>query len=162
MKKKNGLRKDEIIYLSLSLLVIGGLVFAINNLTISSWIDSINPIFQFLLLNLGVYVVFFLLAKFISKKKKDIGNILKGSAGAILSFLALDLVLPEYHVTCQGLVHGGVFGASASDYFFGYIWQFFGVNGCALPIVVYVVTFVILFITGALLMKDFYRNLINN
>lgn len=164
-KKKNGIQRKEIAYLLVSMFIIGVLVFIMNNLKTKTFIDNLNPIFQFLFVNLGLYAVFFLIAKFIAKK----GHTLSGAIGGILSFLALDIVLPEYHVTSTGLVQGGLFGASASDYFFGYIYQAIGIPSTQmlflpftwLQFSVYIITFAVLFLVGAFLVKDFFKSMTN-
>lgn len=156
MKK---IQKSEFKYLFLSILSISLLLFLINNEKIRSQISNLNPIFQFLLLNIGIYFVFFFFIKSLSLNK-SIKPIIKGSLGSILGFIALDLVLPEYHVTTSGLSVGGVFGASASDYFFGYIYQtFLGASGLFLVILTYIITFSILFFSGAYLIKNFVKSL---
>lgn len=154
MKRKLKIEKSEWKYLAVSLVIIFGLVFVINNTITYTFISGLNPILQFLIMNVSLFLIFFLIAKFISKKKGRM--VWQGATGAILSFLALDLIMPEYHVSCSGLTIGGIFGGSSSDYFFGYLFQNIGVGGCALPILTYGM-FVILFIAGSLIMKDFYK-----
>lgn len=151
MKKST---KQEIIYLILALSVISLLVWVSNYLPTFNFLSGLNPIAQFLILNLGLYFVFFFLIKFIVLKKK---HSFVGALGAIISFIAIDLILPDYHVTTHGLIVGSVFGASASDYFFGWIYQGLGVPAVYLPFLVYVVTFAVLFILGAVLIKNFVK-----
>jgi hypothetical protein len=155
MKK---ISSSELKYMGISLFFLVLLVFITNNTITNSYITGLNPIMQFLLLNIGIYFIFFFFIKGVALKKKT-AQILNGSLGSILGFIALDLVLPEYHVTTTGLVIGGVFGASASDYFFGYIYTLLGISGIALVIMVYVVTFLALFLLGSYLLKNFVKTL---
>ena len=94
--------------------------------------------------------------KGLATKKK---HIWKGVLGTILGYMAFDIVLPEYHVGLNGLVSGGIFGQSASDYFFGYIYHGLGANGLFLVILTYPVTFTLLFVLGAILIKDFVKHI---
>ena len=148
--------KSEILYLLLSLVGTGLLVFAILNSNINNYISSLNPILQFLILNLGMYIVFLLFFKGIALKKR---HMWRGVLGTLLGFMAFDLILPEYHVGINGLVTGGIFGKSASDYFFGYIYSQLGFSGTFLVILVYPMTFLMLFIIGAILIKNFVKKL---
>jgi hypothetical protein len=164
-KRKHGLEQSEVIFMVLSILVVFALVFSIINTTVNTWISSLNPLVQFLIFNLGLYAVFFLVIKGVALGKK---RVWEGAMGTVLGFMAFDIILPEYHVTAQGLQTGGLFGASSSDYFFGYIYQALGVPlnlnlfGYQLPllaIMVYVVTFVAMFLLGSYLIKDYVKEL---
>jgi hypothetical protein len=137
------------------------LVFSIINSTINTWISSLNPINQFLIFNLGLYAVFFLVIKGVALGKK---NVWEGALGTVLGFMAFDIILPEYHITAQGLQTGGLFGASSSDYIYQAIGvplnvNLFGYQFPLLAIMVYVVTFVAMFVLGSYFIKDYVKEL---
>lgn len=151
------IEKSEWTYLFFSAITIGFLAFVIINEKVKEYISSLNPIYQFVIMNLGIFFVFFFLIKFFATDREGTW---RGSLGAVMSFLAFDLVLPEYHVGLSGLIDGGVFGASATDYFFGYLYStFLGASGITLVLMVYVLTFVVLFGAGALLVKNFVEEI---
>lgn len=153
------LEKTEVKYILISYIVILLLVLAINIEKIHEKIVNLDPILQFALLNLGLYFIFFFFIKGVASCKPLIKTF-KGAFGSILGFMAIDLILPEYHVTTEGLQIGGVFGGSATDYFFGYIYNhFLGITGTALVIFVYFVTFTILFGIGSILIKNFIKEI---
>ena len=108
---------------------------------------------QFLLINLGFYFIFFVLFKIIAFRNQ---KAIQGSIATFLIFIASDLLMPEFHVGLNGLIQGATFGMASTDYFFGYIYStFLNIQGFWLWIMVYPVTFIILFLVGALLFKDF-------
>ena len=146
----NRIEKAELKYLGIALLVISVLLFMINNDTAYNYISSFSTLFQFAVVNLGIYFVFFFLIKYISLGASKVPEF---SLGSIMVFIAMDLVLPEYHVNTHGLVVGGLFGVGATDYFFGSIYQYMGFSGLGLVIMTYIVTFAVLFIGGAYIIK---------
>jgi len=149
--------KSELKYLLFSSIIVFFLILIINVVPISSWISSFNPIIQFLLLNIGLYFTFFFFIKGLSLNGRWTWQF---PLVSIIMFLAFDLILPEYHVTVsQGLVVGGVFGASAIDYFFGYIYSLIGATGWLLVFLTYLFTFVVLLFIEALLLKNFVENI---
>jgi len=111
----NLFQKSELIYLFLSIIGVTVLTSLILVPSFNTFISSLNPILQFLILNLGLYLIFILFIKGISLKKK---RIWEGALGTIVSFMAVDLILPEYHALPSGLIPGGLFGTSSVDYFF--------------------------------------------
>lgn len=148
--------KSELKYILYSIIAIIVLMLLINVQAINKFISSWNPIFQFILINLGIYFFFFFFMKGIVLKDKGVWKL---SLATVITILATDLLLPEYHVTAsQGLIVGGVFGASASDFFFGYLYSnIFGISkGIGLVLLTYPFTFAILISLGAI----FYRNFI--
>ena len=156
MAKKKLFQKSEMIYLILAGLSILALTYIIIQQNINDYVSSLNPIVQFVIINLGMYIVFFLFLKGIALKSKQT---VLGALGGIISFMAIDLVMPEYHVGLSGLVSGGIFGKSAIDYVFGYIYTGLGFSGLTLVILVYPVTFAVLFIIGSILVKNFVKTL---
>jgi hypothetical protein len=156
MDIKNFIEKPERRYLSLALLGTIVLYFLINYKLANDYISSLNPIAQFMILNLGVYLIFFFLFKGIALKSK---HIWKNVLGTMLLFIGVDLILPEYHVNSTGLIAGGIFGKSASDYFFGYIYQtYFHIPIWILSFMVYIVTSMGLLFIASLLLKNFVKN----
>lgn len=166
MKKRSHplFTKSELIYLFLSVLVGISVVVLINNDTINPFLSALNPILQFLVINLGIYLCLFFVIKSVALRTKKVWL---GVFGAILWWIAGDMLMPEYHVTNAGLVAGGVFGQGAPDYVFGYLYmltglpltqiQFFGYS--LLSILVYVVTFMMLVIVGAVIEKNFVKSI---
>ena len=100
--------------------------------------------------------MFFIFKAIALKKKQSF----KGILGLVLGFIAIDILLPEYHITKAGeLIQGGIFGAGSSDYVVGYIGQLLGISGIYLGLFTYLfVELVILFI-AIKLEKDFVRGL---
>jgi hypothetical protein len=178
---KNRIEKSEYKYLILSAITAFIFTLIIMSNKVIGFLTGLNPVFQFLILNIGFYLVFFFFFKGIVLHKKKMW---KGVMGTVIGFIAVDLLLPEYHVTSKGLVEGGLFGASASDYFFGYIYHILHIDtlfaliinaviavintflaipyitaNTALILLVYPITFIGLFILGAYLVKNFVHNL---
>ena len=149
--------KSEITYLILALLSMGALAFITNYVPAYNVISEWNPIWQFLLLNVGLYCVYFVLFKFLVGE--DDAPSWQGALGNYLIFFAMDILMPEYHVTTGGLIAGGIFGKSASDYFVGYVLTFLGASGWWLWILTYPIMFTVLFVVGALVFKDFVSQL---
>jgi hypothetical protein len=148
--------KSELKYLGFAVLAMIVLGIVINVPSINIAISGFNPIVQFLLLNLCLWFILFVAFKYIS-----LGDDFTwmGALGSLLMFAGVDLFLPEYHVTMNGLIPGGVFGMSSTDYFFGYIFNtFFGISGFMLWVFVYPVMFVLIFGLGSLLFKNFIKN----
>lgn len=148
----------ELKYLGFCLLFILIFMIIINNFETS--IDNLNPVIQFLLFNIGISFMFVFIFKAIAKKKK-ISRIIEGALASTISFISLDLILPEYHINSHGLIKGGLLGQASSDYFFGYVYQsiFNITNGLFLQILVYGVTFSLLVLLGSYLYKDFLKNI---
>ena len=97
--------------------------------------DSSNPLLQFLIFNLGLYIFLIIFLKSLVTEKSVFNS---GVIGIILLFLALDLWLPEYHITIKGeLIKGATLGIS-TDYVFGLFGQSLGINGILLYFFVYI------------------------
>ena len=164
MKHKR-IEKTEWIYLLVSVVITLILVLLLTNLGVQTVISGLNPIWQFLIINLGVYFIFFFVIKGFALRSRKVWV---GALGTIMGFIAFDIILPEYHILKDSIVVGGLFGASASDYFFGYVYHSLGVPfsitifGLAIPllaILVYVVTFVALFIGASYIIKNFVKKI---
>ena len=148
--------EKESYYLGMSLVVIGLLAFITNYPPAYNWVNGLNPIFQFLVLNIGLYSVMLSIYKFAIARGRD--HIWQGSLGTYLSFMSIDLIFPEFHVSSAGLVEGGILGKSATDYFFGYIYtNLFHITGMWLWVMTYIFTFIILFVIGALIFKNWLQ-----
>jgi len=159
------INKPERMYLLVSVAITLILVLLFTNVMVQTKIGALNPIIQFLIFNLGVYFIFFFVIKGFALKSKKVWS---GALGTILGFMAFDIILPEYHIASNNLIAGGILGASASDYFFGYIYHSLGVPfsvtlfGLTIPILailVYVLTFVALFIGASYLIKNFVKEI---
>lgn len=151
-----GIEKSEKIYLVLSLLFMALLSVLINVESIRNKISSLNPLWQFLIINIGTYFIFFVLFKFIAKGDSPIWEV---SIANVLIFMAMDLMQAPFAVTAQGLQVGQVYGMSGLDYVIGYLYSSAGITGWLLWVMVYPITFLILFIAGSLLFKDFVRRI---
>ncbi len=153
------IEKSELKYLFLSFILIAVMGILTNVSSIQAKISSWNPVTQFLTINLGLYAALFLLVKGFSVGSTG-KKTWRGALGSILAFLSIDLIMPEYHVSIkEGLIAGGVFGASSTDYFFGYLLNhFIGLTGIALWVGVYFVSFTVLFLLGAFLIDNFIKN----
>jgi len=159
---ENKIESSEWIYISLSVLMIFILFIMSSVDMIYKFITSLNPIIQFIIVNLGLYFAFFFLFKYIAiGEGKSIWTILEGSLANFLLYFSFDILAPEFHITTAGnLIPGGIFGQSASDYFIGYIYQqLFHITGLLLWFLVYPVTFIALFVLGAYLFKDFVKKI---
>jgi len=154
--QRNGLEKSEMIYLGLSLLVIIIIGFLTNIQKIQTKIHNLNPIIQFILVNVSLYFIFFVFFKFVVSRKSAIWE---ASLANFLLVTSMDLILPPYQVTIKGLIDSAIFSKSAIDYFFGYLYSLIGIKGLLLWIFVYPLTFTVLFVLGALLFKDYIKRL---
>jgi hypothetical protein len=150
--------KREILYLILALVSMSLIAVAVNYQPLYDGISSLNPILQFIIINVGLYFVYFVLFKFLVGE--DDAPSWEGALGNYLIFFSMDLLMPEYHVSvAHGLIAGGIFGMSSSDYFLGYLLHLLGASGWLLWILTYPVAFTILFVVGALMFKDFVGQL---
>lgn len=145
--------KSELKYLGLAYAFILALILIINVQGVYEAFDELNPVILFFLINGSIYAFLFMFAKSLALGKSVAW---KGALGGIFGYMAIALVSPEYHVTSDGLVAGGIFGRGTVDYFFGYlISSFTSLNsGIWFPIVTYFVSFTILFGAFALLIKN--------
>jgi hypothetical protein len=153
------------------LLLLAGLVLAM--LLVFNFFDAeitaMNPFMQFLIMNMGVYFIITFLFKSIALDKKFHISSWYSSIGAVFSIIAIDTLLPEYHVTFSGaLVPGGLFGMGASDYIIGYIGQGLGISGMLtlgaitvswLWIFTYFVAVILLFLIAMFLSKGLIKKI---
>lgn len=129
--------------------------FALPKLT--AYFDGNSPITQFFIFNIGIYFFFFIFLKSVTTGSKT--NFL-GIIGLMALFLALDTVMPEYHVGFDGtLIPGAMLGLSTTDYIWGYLGQGFGLSGTILFGFVYLVMPVLLLIISAKLLPNFVRRI---
>lgn len=148
------INKSERRFVGLLLMLVGLLYIVLRTLPA---LEDTNPFVQFVILNLGIFFLVFIVIKAIALDKK---HIWKTSLGVVLGFLAIDIIIPEYHVTITGeLLKGGVFGMSSTDYVIGYIGQSIGFGGVFLWVWTYLVVFLALIIGAAYLEKNFVKNL---
>lgn len=115
-------------------------------------IDNLPPLIQFIVFNLGIYTIIYgIITPFVDDKKKG-GEF---SIGSILLIQAMDILLPEYHVTKSGLLEkGGTLGMASPDYILGYIGQHIGITGSYLYYFTYIASFIILMTLSAIFIKD--------
>lgn len=116
-----------------------------------------NPVMQFAVFNVGIWLYFFIFLKsFSTSTSSSVGS----AIGLLLLFIALDIILPEYHVTMTGeLVTGAILGASTSDYVAGYFLQSVGIKGFFLYLGVYAILPIILLLGSAKILPNFVRRL---
>jgi len=116
-----------------------------------------NPYKQFLVFNIGLFVVFFIFFKSLSiSTTTDLGL----SFGLYLMFFALDIWLPEYHVTINGeLVAGSLLGTSTADYVIGLSGQSMGFSGILLFLFTYILVPIITLFLVSKLLPNFVRRL---
>lgn len=116
-----------------------------------------SPMTQFIVFNIGIWVYFFIFLKsFSTSTSSSVGS----AIGLLFLFLALDIIMPEYHVTIDGkLTEGALLGASTSDYVAGYFLQGIGLKGFFLYLGVYAVIPLILLLASAKILPNFVRKL---
>lgn len=124
--------------------------------------DGNSPFFQFLLFNVGLYAFLFIFLKSIANNTSV--NI-KTALGLTLMFIAMDIMMPEYHVAFNGtLIQGATLGISAADYSMGLFAQSLNVNfnlfGASF---VYLFTYIfapfVFLVASAKLLPNFVRHL---
>lgn len=137
--------KTAIKYTALLMGVTSMIFFVLYFLDLQSTIEAMDPVVQFILFNLGIYLVFYIGFKAVTPHK----DAFKGAVAAIFVEIAVDIGVPEYHVLKDGtLIKGGILGAGASDYVAGYLWRGIGATGLLVPILTYFVTPIILIALG--------------
>ena len=116
-----------------------------------------NPYHQFLVFNIGLFILFFIFFKSLSIcNSTDLGL----SFGLYLLFFAMDIFLPEYHVTMDGkLVEGSLLGTSTADYIVGLTGQSMGFAGILLFLFTYVLVPIIVLFLVSKLLPNFVRRL---
>lgn len=114
-------------------------------------------ILQFLLFNIGMYFFFFIFLKTIITDTKF--NF-KTSLGFMFLFIALDLWMPEYHVTVGGqLLTGASMGVASSDYIVGLLGKTVGIPGIALFLFTYLLIPVVFLLVAAKILPNFVKKL---
>lgn len=131
-------------------------IFLMPKLT--AYFDGNNPFLQFLIFNMMLYAFFFIFLKIITT---NLTFSLKSSFGLTSLFLALDILLPEYHVSISGeLVKGAVLGVSTSDYIVGLFGQtYLNLSGILLYGFTYLIAPIVLLIISAYILPNFVRRL---
>jgi hypothetical protein len=156
---KRWFERSELVYIGLLVVFALGLFCMLFFTNAKGFIDGLNPVLQFLILNLGVYFLIYFLFRAVALKKK-LGTLVVGSLGAMTGVMSLDVLLPEYHVSVTGeLIKGGIFGASASDYFFGYLGSLIHIHGFWLWAWTYLLMAGLLIMATALLERNFVKKL---
>jgi hypothetical protein len=124
---------------------------------LTSMFDGNQPLIQFIIFTLGLYVFFFIFLKAVtSSATTDITS----SFGLLSLFLALDILMPEYHVAFSGkLIEGATLGASTSDYAMGVVAQSLGLEGVLIYLFVYIIMPVILLLIAAKILPNFVRRI---
>jgi len=150
------MNKQEIKYISFAgIFAFTWFVFILPRLI--TRFDGNNPFTQFIIFNMGLYIFFFIFLKVITTNTTF--N-LKASLGLTSLFLALDILMPEYHVLTTGeLVKGATLGVSTADYAVGLIAQNIGFNGIATYIFTYLVAPIILLVIAAKIIPNFVRRI---
>ena len=119
--------------------------------------DGNNPFTQFIIFNMGLYIFFFIFLKIITT---NTSFNLKASLGLTSMFLALDILMPEYHVLVSGeLIKGASLGVSTSDYIVGLFAQNAGLNGIMVYIFTYLIAPIILLTISAKIIPNFVRRI---
>lgn len=114
-------------------------------------------IVQFLLFNIGLYFFLFIFLKVIITE--TVYN-LKTSFGFLVLILALDIWMPEYHVTLDGqLLTGANLSVASSDYIVGLLGQTIGIPGVALYLFTYLVIPIFLLFVSAKILPNFVKKL---
>lgn len=116
-----------------------------------------NPILQFLVYNVGIFITFVIFFKaFSTNTKASLGSAL----GMLFLYLAIDLPTPEFHVTMQGtLVEGAKAGMGASDYIVGMLWQSIGLSGFFVYFMTYILTPILFLFLSAIIIPNFVRRI---
>lgn len=125
---------------------------------LADYFDGNNIALQFLIFNIGVYIFFYIFLKSITTSGVMNWKIV---LGMLFLFLALDIVMPEYHVMPSGeLMKGSLLGTSATDFAVGYfIYSFMSISGWLLFFTTYIIVPALLLIAAALLIPNFVRRL---
>lgn len=151
-----GINKNELKYILLSgafgfIWFIFALPFLIKKY------DGESVVFQFFAFTIGLFVFFFLFLKSMATRTSI--N-LKSSVGLLTLFLALDTLMPEYHVALSGeLIKGAAMGVASTDYFLGYIAQnSLHLTGIMIYLFAYLLAPLVLLIISAKALPNFVRH----
>lgn len=151
------IEKSEIKYI-LFAFVLAVLIFGvIIPFLISKGVENINPWWQFIIFNIGVFFFFQVFLKSISTREK-IG--VKVSIGLLLLFMALDILCPPMMISLQGnLLTGPILSASASDYILGSLLINLGMSGFLVYAVTYIIIPFVLLFLSAILLKNLVKEI---
>ena len=118
---------------------------------------SQSPFTNFIIFNLGIFVLLQILLKgFITNKFMPVIE----AAGLTVLFFAIDIGAPPYAVTKTGeLLSGLTLTNSGSDYIIALIGQSAGIHGVLLYWFVYIIAPVLALFLAAILLKDLLRRL---
>lgn len=149
------INKSEIKYIAYSSLFAG--VYFLFLLPYLQKVIGDNPYMQFAVFNIGLYMFFFIFLKSLSLGTKPD---LVLSLGFLMIFFALDIIMPEYHVSTDGLlIVGATLGASTADYITGLLGRGFGLNGIILFLFVYVVVPVLMLFVASKIFPNFVKKI---
>lgn len=148
--------KKEIKYILWAL----GFAFVLMVFIVPKFINSDmanNSIIAFLLFNVAVFVILQIVFKaVILSSSINFSEIV----GMILIANGIDVLAPPYLVNTLGqITTNSTLANASSDFIIANLWQSVGVTGFYLYIATYVLSPVILFITAALLLKNFVGRL---
>lgn len=142
-------------------IVYSGLIAFIYFMWILPWaintFDGQSPVTQFLLFNVGLYLIFFV---FLKSSITDASTNMGVTAGLLSMFLALDCWMPEYHVAVSGaLIPGASVGVGSTDYVFGVLANSLGLSGMFVYLFTYIAMPILLLFIAAKLIPNFVRKL---
>lgn len=124
---------------------------------ITKLVDGNSPYLQFLIFNLGLYVFLFI---FLKSQTTNTSINLTNAFGLMCLFLALDIIMPEYHVTMSGqLVTGAGLGVSTSDYAVGLFATNLGLKGFMVYLFTYLIAPLTLMLISAKIIPDFVKRI---
>jgi DMSO/TMAO reductase YedYZ heme-binding membrane subunit len=157
MKIKDIITKSEMVYLSLLSFFVIAVYFILKLTSFENEVSTLAPVYQFLLMNIGFFLILTFGMTALSLKKKQKW---KGALGSTLIITALSVWSIPWHITLSGsLINGGTFGQGATDYFFATIWQSLGFVGTVLWFMVYLVTPILLLVIGGYFVRNFVKEI---
>jgi len=118
---------------------------------------STNPFTNFLIFNIGIFLIFQVLLKgFITNKFMPFIE----AIGLTLLFFAIDIIAPPYAVARTGeLLSGLTLTNSGGDYIMALLGQGLGIHGAFLYWFVYIVTPALSLVLATILLKDLLRRI---
>ena len=112
---------------------------------------------QFFLFNLGLYFFLFI---FLKSFFVDLRIHLESALGVMFLIIGLDIWMPEYHVTVEGLLLTGAnLGVSSSDYIVGLFGRTIGIGGIFLYLWTYLLFPVLFLLFSAKLLPNFLKKM---
>jgi len=156
-------KKSEFKYIIYSFLFAIAYFVVLLPILLRVGIEKLNPILQFIVFNLGIFIFLQIFCKSIALKKMQR---FRTSLGLTILFIALDLLVPPFAVNFSGQLLGNVGDSSnlilvgsSSDYTLGYILHSTGLSGFLVFFGVYVIIPLILMLISSLLLPDFVKEL---